>query len=93
MTFRLLISIPVAVCAGALGRDLLPKAMKWLTEKKKASYIFNENMIIDKCYFNDLNYYDENGNEHSGLSDISVDEKIEGESLPSEKNYKGGEPV
>ena len=59
MTFRFLISIPVAACAGALGRDLLPKVMKWLTEKKKASYVISEDMIIDKFYFDDPNHHDE----------------------------------
>jgi len=45
--------IPVAVCAGAVGRDLLPKAMKWVTEKKKEKFIFKEDMIAEGSDFDD----------------------------------------
>lgn len=53
------ILIPVAVCAGAIGRDLLPKAMKWVTEKKKDIYKFSDELIMDKTYFDNSDSHEE----------------------------------
>ena len=55
------ILIPVAVCAGAVGRDLLSKTMKWVTEKKKSGESINDEIMMDMT-----------GSDHSDSPDENV---------------------